>query len=228
MTHDPKPMPLFNSPCTFIAGAASMESLPPVTHPEIAFIGRSNAGKSSLINALTGRKALARTSQNPGLTKQLNFFSLGDRLVLVDMPGYGYAKVSKERKGEWDGLIRNYLRGRTSLKRVCLLIDARRGVMPPDESFMEVLDESAVSFQIVLTKIDCLTAKETSILLQNLKKTLQSHVAAHPLAIATSAVSKDGIEALREELNPFCEAVSDCTESNDEKGSCAVTHHSQD
>src|ERR1700722_1041417 len=106
---------IFFSDCHFIAGAASIESLPPVSLPEICFIGRSSVGKSSLINALVGRKALARTSQNPGLTKQLNFFNLGDALMLVDMPGYGYARVSKERKGQWDGLIRSYLAGRPTL-----------------------------------------------------------------------------------------------------------------
>lgn len=194
---------LFRLPCEFIAGAATIDSLPPAAYPEIAFIGRSNVGKSSLVNALVGQKALARTSQNPGHTKQLNFFQLGDRLVLVDMPGYGYAKVSKEKKGEWDMLIRSYLMGRAPLKRACLLIDARRGVMPPDEEFMTLLDETAVSFQIILTKIDALTPKDLSVLLQNLGKTLQSHVAAHPQAIATSSLNKQGIEALQDELAFF-------------------------
>jgi len=203
MTQNPKPIPLFHQPCEFIAGAATIDSLPPTSHPEIAFIGRSNVGKSSLVNALVGQKALARTSQNPGLTKQLNFFLLGNSLMLVDMPGYGYAKVSKERKGQWDLLIRSYLSGRTTLKRACLLIDARRGVMPPDEEFMSLLDETAVSFQIVMTKIDALTAKDLSVLLQNINKTIGSHVAAHPLVIATSSLNKEGIEALREELAAF-------------------------
>ena len=197
------PSALFLQPCEFIAGAATIDSLPPVTHPEIAFIGRSNVGKSSLINALVGRKALARTSQNPGLTKQLNFFQLGKNLMLVDMPGYGYAKVSKERKGQWDKLIRSYLSGRPTLKRACLLIDARRGVMPPDEEFMSLLDETAVSFQIILTKIDALTEGDLSVLLQNIEKTIKSHVAAHPQVIATSSLSKEGIEALHEQLAPF-------------------------
>ena len=160
-------------------------------------------GKSSLINALVGQKALARTSQNPGLTKQLNFFRLGDRLTLVDMPGYGYAKVSKARKGEWDLLIRSYLVGRKTLKRACLLIDARRGVMPPDEEFMGLLDETAVGFQIVLTKIDTLTGKDLSVLLQGIDKTIGSHVAAHPKAILTSSLKKSGMEELQEELAAF-------------------------
>lgn len=196
-------LPLFRQPCHFIAGAATIASLPPVTYPEIAFIGRSNVGKSTLVNALVGQKALAKTSQNPGHTKQLNFFELGERLVLVDMPGYGYAKVSKERKGEWDTLIRSYLAGRPSLKRACVLIDARRGVMAPDEAFMTVIDEAALSFQIVLTKADAVKPVELSTLLQSLEKTIQSHVAAHPQVIVTSAVSKQGIEDLQEQLLPF-------------------------
>ena len=194
---------LFAQPCEFIAGAATPESLPPITHPEIAFIGRSNVGKSSLINALVNQKSLARTSQNPGLTKQLNFFNLGERLILVDMPGYGYAKVSKQRKGEWDLLIRRYLVGRSSLKRACVLIDSRRGVMPPDEEFMSLLDETAVSFQIVLTKIDTLTGKDLGVLLQGIDKTIASHVAAHPLVITTSSLNKEGMDGLREELAFF-------------------------
>ena len=226
---------LFHQPCRFIAGAATIEQLPPITVPEIAFIGRSNVGKSSLLNALVGQKALAKTSQNPGATKQLNFFLLGniegDRierplgergesrgaytsydqahtkgesaLMLVDMPGYGFAKVSKEKKGEWDTLIRSYLSGRPSLKRACLLIDARRGVMPPDEDFMGVLDEAALSFQVVLTKADALKPHELTMLLPDLKKIIQSHPAAHPDVIATSAAEKTGIEELREALIAF-------------------------
>lgn len=203
MTHDQKPTTIFNQPCRFIAGAASIASLPPESHPEIAFIGRSNVGKSSLVNALTGRKTLARTSQNPGHTKQLNFFQLGEALMLVDMPGYGYAKVSKAQKGEWDALIRSYLSGRTTLKRACVLIDARRGVMKPDEEFMQLLDESAVSFQVILTKTDAIDPNGLSNLLQSVAKTIHSHAAAHPQAIATSAYGSTGVEALREQLAPF-------------------------
>lgn len=197
---------LFRQPCRFIAGAATIASLPPISCPEIAFIGRSNVGKSTLVNALVGQKALAKTSQNPGHTKQLNFFELGEgRLMLVDMPGYGYAKVSKERKGEWDTLIRSYLSGRPSLKRACVLIDARRGVMAPDDAFMTVIDDSALSFQIVLTKIDAITPEALRVLLQSLEKTIQSHAAAHPQVIATSSTTKAGIEELQEQLLPFAE-----------------------
>jgi GTP-binding protein len=194
---------LVRLPCDFMAGAANLDALPPFAEPEVAFIGRSNVGKSSLINALVGQKALARTSQNPGATKQLNFFLLGKALMLVDMPGYGFAKVSKEQKGQWDILIHGYLSGRPNLKRICLLIDARRGVMKPDEEFMEMLDETAVSFQIILTKTDAVTPTELTSVLQSLKKTIQSHPAAHPEVIATSAENKDGIEALQQELLQF-------------------------
>jgi GTP-binding protein len=193
----------FRSPCQFIAGAATLESLPPVTLPEIAFIGRSNVGKSSLVNALVGQKALARTSQNPGATKQLNFFTIGEGLIVVDMPGYGFARVSKKQKGEWDHLIRQYLLGRTSLKRACVLIDARRGVMDTDEEFMDMLDETAVSYQIVLTKADAVSNKALNTILQSTEKALKSHVAAHPVLVATSAETKHGIDTLQEQLLPF-------------------------
>lgn len=194
---------LFSLPCEFIAGAGTIASLPVTGAPEIAFIGRSNVGKSSLVNALVGQKALARVSANPGMTKQLNFFSLGGRMTLVDMPGYGYAKVSKERKSEWDQMIRSYLSGRTTLKRACLLIDARRGVMPPDEEFMTLLDEAAVNYHVVLTKIDALTEKDLGVLLKTMHATIGAHVAAHPEIIATSSLRKEGIHALQDQLIPF-------------------------
>ncbi len=196
-------LPLFRQPCLFVAGAANEESLPNAALPEIAFIGRSNVGKSSLVNALVEKKALARTSQNPGATKQLNFFNLGNRMMLVDMPGYGYAKVSKQQKSEWDQLIRNYFLGRTTLQRACVLIDARRGTLPHDHEFMELLDETAVIFYIVLTKIDALKPAELNQMLQEMQKTIKSHVAAHPTLFATSAEKKIGITELQEELTPF-------------------------
>ena len=193
-------LPLFRKPCEFIAGAATLESLPVVTHPEVAFIGRSNVGKSSLINALVGQKALARTSQNPGATQQLNFFLLDNTLMMVDMPGYGFAKVSKKQKGQWDHLIRHYLCGRPNLKRAYVLIDARRGVMPVDDEFMGMLDEAAVNFQIILTKIDTLEDKELVEAILAGKQATTRHVAAHPDLLATSSDSKHGIRDLQEEI----------------------------
>lgn len=193
----------FRLPCEFVAGAATVESLPEFSAPEIAFIGRSNVGKSSLVNALVGQNKLAKTSQNPGHTKQLNFFSIAGRLTLVDMPGYGYAKVSKTRKSEWDNLIASYLCGRPTLKRACLLIDSRRGVMPHDDEFMDMLDDAAVNYQIILTKIDTLSKSEASEILQTVANALKSHVAAHPRLIATSSQDKRGIEELQEELFAF-------------------------
>ena len=200
-------LPLFRLPCQFVAGAASIASLPVIKHPEVAFIGRSNVGKSSLVNALVGQKALAKTSQNPGATKQLNFFILGAEtktpLMLVDMPGYGYAKVSKAKKGDWDHLIKSYLCGRPNLKRALVLIDARRGVMQVDHDFMRILDDSAVNFQIVLTKTDTLGQKEFADTLDQTRAATRAHVAAHPDVIHTSSLTKDGIRDLQDQIMPF-------------------------
>lgn len=193
----------FRAPCRFIAGAANEEALPEATLPEVAFIGRSNVGKSSLVNALVGQKALARTSQRPGATRQLNFFNLAEKLILVDMPGYGFARVSKTMKSEWDMMIRNYLLGRETLKRACVLIDARRGIMPHDDEFMALLDDTAVIFNVVLTKTDTLKPAELKECLLSTQKAIKSHVAAHPNLIVTSALKKDGIDSLQEELRPF-------------------------
>src|ERR1700749_3204423 len=151
---------LFAGPCDFIWGASSVDNLPPQTLPEIAFVGRSNAGKSSLLNALTGRKALARVSNTPGRTRQINFFNLGNKIVIADLPGYGYAKASKSLADEWQNLIFEYLRGRQNLSRVAVLIDVRRGVMDTDEQAMTLLDQAAVSYAVVLTKLDQLKPAE--------------------------------------------------------------------
>ncbi|MBV9776318.1 MAG: YihA family ribosome biogenesis GTP-binding protein, partial [Acetobacteraceae bacterium] len=145
---------LFARPCQFVFAAQSLDGLPPVAGPEVALAGRSNVGKSSLLNALTGQRALARVSQQPGRTRQLNFFDLGERLTLVDMPGYGYAQAPKEVKADWQGLMFDYLRGRPTLRRVLLLLDGRIEVKPSDEAVMALLDRAAVTFQIVLTKAD--------------------------------------------------------------------------
>src|SRR5471030_1972126 len=142
---------LFAGDWQFFWASPSIETLPPMAGMEVAFAGRSNVGKSSLLNALTGRNSLARTSHTPGRTRQLNFFELGHRLVLVDLPGYGYAEASKSEIARWNGLFRDYLRGRPSLRRTCLLIDSRHGIKETDRPLMKLFDETAVSFQIVLT-----------------------------------------------------------------------------
>lgn len=186
---------LFLGPCDFTWGAANPESLPPAAQPEIAFAGRSNVGKSSLINALTGRKDLARTSKTPGRTQQLNFFDVGGRLVMVDMPGYGYAKVSKQIKAEWDDLIMSYLRGRPTLRCVFLLIDARHGLKPNDVEVMKMLDSAAVSYRIVLTKADKIKG---SGVVDEVTLALKKHTAAFPDVFLTSSEEKTGIEELRD------------------------------
>ncbi|HEX2891193.1 ribosome biogenesis GTP-binding protein YihA/YsxC [Vineibacter terrae] len=192
---------LFAAPCTFIAGAASIESLPPFELPEIAFAGRSNVGKSSLVNALTGRSTLARVSSKPGHTRQLNFFDLGSRLMLVDLPGYGFAQVSKSLKQSWQDLAAAYLRGRPTLKRICLLIDARHGVKESDRETMKNLDKAAVVYQLVLTKADLLkSGTAVAQALQAATAEAARHAAAHPQVIATSSEAGAGIPELRAEL----------------------------
>jgi GTP-binding protein len=191
---------LFAGACDFVAGAATAEALPPDTLPEIAFAGRSNVGKSSLLNALTGRTSLARVSHTPGRTRQLNFFALGQRLMLVDMPGYGYAEASKSEIARWSELIRLYLRGRASLRRACLLIDARHGIKEVDRPLMTMLDEAAVSCQVVLTKADKVKPGELASRLEAIAAELRTHVAAHPVIHVTSAHGGSGIAELRAAL----------------------------
>jgi GTP-binding protein len=191
---------LFAGPCEFIAGAATFDAIPPPRLPEIAFAGRSNVGKSSLINALTHRKSLARISQNPGATKQINFFELGETLILADLPGYGYARISKTLAQEWQTLIFSYLRGRPNLRRVIHLIDARRGLMPTDSEAMDLLDEAAVSYLVVLTKIDKLSPKEREQMLDKCKTGIVRRPAAYPDVLATSATLGEGLEALRDHI----------------------------
>lgn len=191
---------LFAQECTFVAGADKMEILPPPTLPEIAFAGRSNVGKSSLINALLNRKSLARISHTPGRTQQLNFFLLGKHFYIVDMPGYGYAAVSKAKIKVWSQLIQSYLKGRVPLKRVFLLIDSRHGFKVTDEAVMEELDKAAVSYQIVLTKADKSTPSEIEVLMETLTAKLKKHPAAFPIPLLTSSLNKEGLAPLRETI----------------------------
>lgn len=188
---------LFCQPCEFIRGVTEMGHLLPPTISEFAFIGRSNVGKSSLINALTGRKTLARTSNTPGRTQQLNFFDLGHKLMLVDLPGYGYAKVGRTQVEQWQVLIRAYLSGRASLRRVYVLVDARHGLKPSDQKMMEMLDNHAVSYQLVLTKSDKVKPPALIKLVTGLQEQVKAHAALHPHVIATSAEKRRGIAELQ-------------------------------
>src|SRR5262249_43633780 len=195
----------FPQDCRFVAGVERIEALPPIGLPEVAFAGRSNVGKSSLVNALTGRTTLARVSHTPGRTQQLNFFDLGGRLALVDMPGFGYANVAKTKIKQWSGLIERYLRGRQTLRRVCLLIDSRHGLMAVDRAFMERLDAAAVSYQVMLTKIDKAPADELLQRIDEVAAELAQHPAAQPAVVATSAEDGRGIADLRAALAMLAE-----------------------
>jgi GTP-binding protein len=188
---------LFAQECRFVIGVAKEAQLPAPGRPEIGFAGRSNVGKSSLLNALTGRKSLARVSGTPGATRQLNFFDLGGRAYLVDLPGYGFARAGKHDIAEWNALIRAYLRGRANLRRLCLLIDARRGTSEPDRLIMSLLDEAAQSYQIVLTKADKLPPPAVDAVVAALQREVAGHGACHPEVVATSAETGAGIPELR-------------------------------
>jgi GTP-binding protein len=188
---------LFAGPCEFIFAAARADGLPPVGPPEIAFAGRSNVGKSSLVNALTGRLALARTSRTPGRTQELIFFDLGGKARLVDMPGYGYAAVAKSKSESWGELARDYLRGRPSLIRVFVLVDGRHGLKENDHETMRALDAAAVSYAVVLTKGDEVKATDRDARIASTLEGLRKHVAAYPEVILTSSRSGDGVADLR-------------------------------
>lgn len=195
---------LFAQHCNFEAGAHKEEQLPPDDDiPEIAFVGRSNVGKSSFLNALTGQKTLARISHTPGRTQQINFFSLANMLRLVDMPGYGYAKTSKSKIKAWNQLIHHYLQGRPNLRRVCILIDSRHGLKESDQAIMKLLDECAVTYQILFTKADKSTEKEQHTVQEQLAACSGDHPALHPVSIMTSAKKQIGVDIVKEELAAF-------------------------
>ncbi len=191
---------LFAADCNFFFAAQQLDKLPPTGLPEVAFAGRSNVGKSSLLNALTGRHALARASNTPGRTKQLNFFNLAARLVLVDMPGYGYAQAAQAVKEDWQDMMFAFLRGRPTLRRVLLLLDARIEVKESDIAVMDLLDRAAVTYQLVLTKTDvpkppALVAKQAAAM-----ALARKHPAAHPEVLATSSETGAGMPELRATL----------------------------
>ena len=196
---------LFAGECQFIAASNSMNNLAPMERAEIAFAGRSNVGKSSLVNALTGRKTLARTSQTPGRTRQLIFFDLSNRLNLVDLPGYGYASAPKTDIEAWSKLTRKFLAGRQTLQRVMLLIDSRRGVGKGDKLIMDLLDEAAVSWAIVLTKADKIKPAELSKIYQETTQIASKHVAAFPHIFISSSHDGRGIAELRAHLAGLAE-----------------------
>ncbi len=189
---------LFAAPPKFLAGVADMRRLPAPFDAEIAFAGRSNVGKSSLINALFNRKDVARVSNTPGRTRELNYFTLADdRLALVDMPGYGYAKAPKSLVKKWQALVRDYLRGRPSLRRVFILVDSRHGLKSQDELAMDLLDETAVNYQVVLTKADKTRKDALEKLVNRISRELERRPAAHPEIHVTSARKKTGLDELR-------------------------------
>ena len=191
---------LFAAPCQFFFAAQRLDQLPAPGLPEVAFAGRSNVGKSSLINALTNRHALARASNTPGRTRQLNFFDLGGRLTLVDMPGYGYAQAAKEVKADWQDLMFEYLRGRPTLRRVVLLLDSRIEFKASDHAVMDLLDRAAVTYQLVLTKADGVTRAALATKTDATVVLARKHPAAHPSLLTTSSETGAGIEQLRAEI----------------------------
>ena len=179
-------------------GVAGIDGLPPDREAEVCFIGRSNVGKSSLINALFERRNLARTSKTPGRTQELNFFSLGEKSYIVDLPGYGYAKASKDKRSDWQTLIKSYIAERRSLKRVFTLVDARHGLKDNDREFFSFLDTYAVNYQIILTKIDKVKKTDMPKLLDEINSKIEEHPACNPEFLMTSAIKKSGISEIRD------------------------------
>lgn len=188
---------LFATGTEFLKGVVAMDGLPPADRLEVCFAGRSNVGKSSLINAVTGRKSLARTSNTPGRTQEINYFTVSDDLYLVDVPGYGYANAPVAIVAKWQRLLKNYLQGRVTLRRAFVLIDSRHGVKAVDEEIMSLLDSSAVTFQVVLTKADKVKEKERAKVLEQVRSALAKHPAAYPELVVTSSEKGWGIPELR-------------------------------
>jgi len=188
---------MFAGPVTFVKGVVAMSGLPPADRLEVCFAGRSNVGKSSLINALTGRKTLARASNTPGRTQEINYFALGDSRFLVDLPGYGYAEAPVAIVAKWQALLRQYLAGRQTLRRAFVLIDARHGIKAVDAEILALLDRSAVAFQAVLTKVDKINLSERAAVIEQVKGALGKHPAAYPEIVVTSSEKGEGIETLR-------------------------------
>lgn len=188
---------LFAGGTDFLKGVVAMDGLPPADRLEVCFAGRSNVGKSTLINAVTGRKALARASNTPGRTQEINFFTAQESHYLVDLPGYGYANAPLDVIAKWQKLLKNYLSGRQNLRRAFVLIDARHGVKSVDEEILSLLDSAAVTFQCVLTKADKVKEKDREKVLDQVRKALSKHPAAYPEIILTSSEKGDGIETLR-------------------------------
>ena len=191
---------LFCLPCNFVLSVANLNQLPDSLLNEVAFVGRSNVGKSSLINALCNNKNIAKTSATPGRTQQLNFFNLGEKIHLVDLPGYGFAKAPPEEVKKWQNIMSLYLQGRPQLRRVFLMVDSRHGIKKVDEDIMEMLDKSAVTYQIVLTKIDKIGSQALNKIVKETEDILKNHAAAYPHTITTSSEKKTGLENLRAEI----------------------------
>jgi GTP-binding protein len=188
---------LFTQQCEFMLGVLELAQMPDADRSEITFAGRSNVGKSSLINALTGRTSLARTSVTPGRTQEINFFDLGHRMILTDLPGYGYAQAPKDKVELWTDFIRKYLKGRPNLRRALVLIDSRHGLKDPDRAIMKLMDESAVNYQIIMTKADKVKPGPLALTKAAIQKELTEHVAAHPEIFVTSSAEGFGIAEVR-------------------------------
>ncbi|TVQ37345.1 MAG: YihA family ribosome biogenesis GTP-binding protein [Geminicoccaceae bacterium] len=200
---------LFAQPCTFLRGVVAVDQLPPFALPEVAFAGRSNVGKSSLINALTGRKTLARTSNTPGRTQEVNFFDLAGELILVDLPGYGFAKAPKAKVDAWVELIKAYLAGRPTLRLACVLVDARHGLKESDREVMQLLGKAAVPFLVVFTKADLIKPPALAKLLATSEAELRRTAAALPTPAATSSAKGAGIDHLRARLAMLTERADE-------------------